>query len=172
MLKWQATLHTQENSEGLHDIHWRCELLSQGGLAQFIVWMWKRSQSLTVDGIEAKQLSRTGVSSVYVTSESSVLCLIGRNRRCDSVRFPSQALSKACSNGGLKLGPDAFILSSPAKSRLLPDFDSIIGTAQARVEPRLFLAEWLIFNFCINRLPVLIVNRWLNRGEFERQAAE
>ena len=31
MLKWQATLHTQENSEGLHDIHWRFELLSQGG---------------------------------------------------------------------------------------------------------------------------------------------
>ena len=79
MLKWQATLHTQENSDGLHDIHWRCELLSQeGGLDQFIVWMWKRSQSLTVDGIEARQLSRTGVSSVYVTSESSVLCLIGR----------------------------------------------------------------------------------------------
>ena len=86
MLKWQATLHTQENSDGLHDIHWRCELLSQeGGLDQFIVWMWKRSQSLTVDGIEAKQLSRTGVSSVYVTSESSVLCLIGRNRRWDCV---------------------------------------------------------------------------------------
>ena len=28
MLKWQATLH--ENSDGLHDIHWRFELLSQG----------------------------------------------------------------------------------------------------------------------------------------------
>ena len=30
MLKWQATLHTQENSDGLHDIHWRFEPLSQG----------------------------------------------------------------------------------------------------------------------------------------------
>ena len=30
MLKWQATLHTQGILDGLHDIHWRFELLSQG----------------------------------------------------------------------------------------------------------------------------------------------
>jgi len=79
MLKWQATLHTQENSEGLHDIHWRCELLSQGGAGSIHCLDVDKKSVIDSSGIEARQICRNGVSTAYVTSESSVLCLTGWN---------------------------------------------------------------------------------------------